>query len=126
MLLNLELVTKIEEFDEFVRLYLTSGDIEEVDKGTFISALTTSNSGYFTYEQKPTTGFDGLDNDDIEDVTNLSDGNLVPDSALNDAKPNAVVEGADVIWEDDDGSEITPEEVAHVVRLLKTQGIRLS
>lgn len=125
-MVNLELLTKVEEYDEFVRIYMTSGDVEEIDVKTFRSAIIASGTQYMKYEKQPevVNDFNALDNSDIEDVTDLSDGNLVAEEALAPANQNnAVVEGSDVTDEED---AVSPEEIAYVLRLLRENKITLS
>lgn len=109
--------------EDFVRLYLVSGDIEEVTNRSFQSALTASGSEVYEFkgaqERDPianTTEFERLDGSDIEDVTNLSDGNMVQEAALADPHDNAQVEGSEAVYEDED--EVSPEDVFRVIQEL--------
>lgn len=120
-MVNLDQICKVEVMGDYYRLYLVSGDVEEVDKKTFMSAIQSSGSQFMTYTEEPeVASFDNIDNDDVEDITDLSDGTLVADEDL--AEPirnNATVEGSEEVG-------ITAEEIAHVIRILKTQNVTLS
>lgn len=124
LFLNLALITKMERpSEDFVRLYLVSGDIEEVTNRSFQSALTASGSEVYEFkgvqERDPianTTEFERLDGSDIEDVTNLSDGTLVQEAALAEPHDNAQVEGAEAVYDEDD--EVSPLEVFRVIQEL--------
>ncbi|QQK87917.1 hypothetical protein pSalSNUABM01_048 [Salmonella phage pSal-SNUABM-01] len=109
--------------EDFVRLYLVSGDIEEVTNRSFQSALTASGSEVYEFkgpqERDPvanTTEFERLDGSDIEDVTNLSDGTLVQEAALAEPHDNAQVEGAEAVYDEDD--EVSPLDVFRVIQEL--------
>lgn len=97
-MVNLSLITKIEEFDEFFRIYLVSGDVEEIEHDSFMSALNASETGYFKYKvdevAEPKTAIRGVSDSDIEDMTTLSDGTLVNDWDLAEPTSNSVVEGS--------------------------------
>ncbi|UIW10566.1 hypothetical protein PQC38_gp090 [Aeromonas phage BUCT695] len=92
VMINLDNVCKVEECENFVRLYLVSGDIEEVEIKTFFSAVNSSGTQYMKVTQSPKEEFDSLDQSDIEDVTDLSDGTMVDDSDLAPAVENSVAE----------------------------------
>lgn len=101
-MVNLNQITKIEEFDEFYRIYLVSGDVEEIEHDSFMSALNASKAGYFKYkvtqEIPVDTAMMGVTDDDIEDMTNLSPTEIVPNSALSEGDMgNAYSEGSDVV-----------------------------
>ncbi|QQG33660.1 hypothetical protein PQC34_gp074 [Cronobacter phage A24] len=100
-MVNLSLITKIEEFDEFFRIYLVSGDIEEIEHDSFMSALNASETGYFKYQvqaKEVNTAMMGISDDDIEDMTNLSSVEVVPESALSDGNTgNAYAEGSSAV-----------------------------
>lgn len=84
--------------DNFYRLYLVSGDVEEVDFESFQSALVASGSNFFRFQasaEKAQDGYDSLDDADVEDVTNLSEGYLVGPDELFDPVDNAHVEGSE-------------------------------
>ena len=114
---------------DYVRLYLVSGDIEEVTERSFQSAMTASGSEVYEFkgaqERDPvanTTEFDRLDGSDIEDVTGLSDGNLVQEAALAEPRDNAQVEGAEAVY-DGDGDELDPKEVLRVIQELGLEDV---
>lgn len=123
--LNLETVQKFDPKDGYIRLYLTSGDIEEVTTKSWESSVIASGSEVFEFkgarprEDMPgrKTEFERLDGSDVEDVTNLSDGNLVPESALSDPRDNAVVEGSQVD-ESEFEDDISAQEVIDVINRL--------
>lgn len=98
-MVNLSLITKIEEFDEFFRIYLVSGDVEEIEHDSFMSALNASETGYFKYKvdevAEPKTAIRGVSDSDIEDMTTLSDGTLVNDWDLAEPTTNTIVEGSE-------------------------------
>lgn len=100
-MVNLSLITKIEEFDEFFRIYLVSGDVEEIEHDSFMSALNASETGYFKYQvqaKEVNTAMMGVSDDDIEDMTNLSSVEVVPESALSDGNTgNAYAEGSSAV-----------------------------
>ena len=100
-MVNLSLITKIEEFDEFFRIYLVSGDVEEIEHDSFMSALNASESGYFKYQvqaKELNTAMMGVTDDDIEDMTNLSTEEVVPNSVLSDGNVgNAYAEGSSAV-----------------------------
>lgn len=128
--LNLELIVKMEEHSnsDFVRLYLASGDIEDVAMKELNSAMAASGSGFYRFEGNPKAkaGFEALDDSDIEDVTDLSDGNMVDEVDLAPANTNnAQAEGSTVV-DDEDGKPITAEEVAYVIQKLRENGFNLS
>ena len=120
-MVNLETIAKYEDREDFIRLYFVSGDVDEVTKTTWESALVASGSNAFKYEDGSKTkavtgdGYDRLDTSDVEDITNLSDGDMVPENALSSPVENAMVEGADAIYDEDDG-DITAEDVLRVVQ----------
>lgn len=105
--------------EDVVRLFLVSGDIEEVTSRTFQSAMTASGGGVFAFtgpqpvdQSQSGTDFDRLDGSDIEDVTDLSDGDLVREGNLSDPVDNAQIEGGDL----DETDEVAPEDVLNVLR----------
>lgn len=112
-------------------MYLPTGDIEEVTRKSWESALIHSGSNAYTYQQvdqpapvSPTSTYDGLDTTDVEDVTNLSDGNLVPENALSGPVDNAVVEGSDAVY--DEETDIDPKDVLTVIRELGLKDVSAS
>lgn len=114
--------------EDFVRVYLVSGDIEEVTNRSFQSALTASGSEVYEFKgaqlKDPvanTTEFERLDGSDIEDVTDLSDGNMVPDTNLSEPVDNAIVEGSVAVYEDND--EVSPLEVFRVIQELGLEDV---
>lgn len=100
-MVNLHQISKIEEFDEFFRIYLVSGDVEEIEHDSFMSALNSSKTGYFKYqltEAVENTSIRGVSDDDVEDMVGLSSEEIVPNSALADANINNVYpEGSGVV-----------------------------
>lgn len=122
LMVNLDQICKVEEFDEFFRLYLVSGDVEEVDRRSFTSAIKSSGAQYMAFadEDVTPTGFDAVSDDDIEDVSDLSDGHMVDEAHL--AEPtagNAVVEGSDVIDPRDVLANMSKEQLIKVLATLK-------
>lgn len=100
-MVNLSQITKIEEYDEFYRIYLVSGDVEEIEHDSFMSALNASEAGYFKYQvqAKPLdTAMAGVTDDDIEDMSDLSPTEIVPNSVLSEGDTgNAYAEGSDAV-----------------------------
>lgn len=119
--MNLESIVKIENHPTFVRLYLPSGDIEEVTKSSWESAVIASGSNTYSFtgedSSKSVPDYDNLDTSDVEDVTNLSDGQMVPEIALSEPQDNAVIEGSDATYTEDE-DKVQPEEVYRVIKSL--------
>lgn len=121
-MVNLELIVKYEDLSDFTRLYFVSGDVDEVTKSSWESALVASGSNAYKYDTSaprpgpaPKGSYDVLDNTDVEDVTNLSDGDMVPENALSAPMDNARVEGEVAFYDEDEGEPVTAEEVLGVV-----------
>lgn len=122
-MVNLSLITKIEEFDEFFRIYLVSGDIEEIEHDSFMSALNASESGYFKYQvqaKELDTAMKGISDDDIEDMTNLSNEEVVPNSELSDGSVgNAYSEGSSAVDVRDVINNMSKEELIALLAKLQ-------
>lgn len=124
---------KIEDHNDFIRIYLPSGDIDEVTSKSWESALVASGSNAYQYkvEDRPKAtdnkvypvgaGYDVLDSNDVEDVTNLSDGSMVPEVALSAPVDNAVVEGAEAVY--DEATDLDPKDVLSVIRGLGLEDV---
>lgn len=118
-MVNLDQIVKLEEFDEFVRIYLTSGDIEEVEKGSFFSAIQTSGSEYYKHKDEVSeeTSLTGVSDDDVTDLTGLYDEEIVPNEALSDANiNNRQLEGSQI---KDWLSSKTKEELIELLKVLE-------
>lgn len=101
-MVNLHQISKIEEYDEFFRVYLVSGDVEEVSRASLMSALNADGSGYLRYSEQiegeelpDNTAMAGVSDDDIEDMTGLSSEEIVADADLSEGSVgNAYPEGS--------------------------------
>lgn len=123
-MVNLDQICKVEVYGDFYRLYLVSGDVEEVDRKTFMSAVQTSGAQFMTFDEQPgpSVPFDELSSDDVEDVSDLSDGNLVDEAMLGvPTSSNACVEGASVIDPRDVLSSMSKEQLLKVLATLKAE-----
>lgn len=122
-MVNLSLITKIEEYDEFFRIYLVSGDIEEIERDSFMSALSVSETGYLKYkvESKPqNTAMDGVSDDDIEDMTGLSSEEIVAESDLSEGSMgNAYPEGSSAVSMKDVINNMSKEELIALLAKLQ-------
>lgn len=105
--------------DGNLQVYLSSGDVEFLTASSVTRVL--SDAGIPVISIVPETeSFNDLDQTDIEDVTDLSDGTMVSESSLDDANlNNAVVEGS--ASEDSDTTEsylsrLTDSELEDCVR----------
>lgn len=121
-MVNLDQICKVEVMGDYYRLYLVSGDVEEVDKKTFMSAIQSSGAQFMTFSEEPQTAtFDNIDNDDVEDVTGLSSGDLVPESDLAAPASNSWAEGSDVVDPRDVLANMSKDQLLRVLATLKAE-----
>lgn len=126
-MVNLHQISKIEEYDEFFRIYLVSGDVEEVSRSSLLSALNADGSGYLRYsesvegEEVPVnSAMAGVTDDDIEDMTGLSSEEIVAEADLSEGKVgNAYPEGSDVVSVRDVINNMTKDELIALLAKLQ-------
>lgn len=118
LFVNMETLESVEfKVQGRASLTLVSGKVLEVTRSSYESALIASGSNCFEFKggDVPKTDYDALDNSDVEDITDLSDGTLVREGNLEEPRENAQVEGSVAV---DEGDDIDPKDVVKVIQEL--------
>lgn len=93
-MVNLDQIVKAEDKGDYYRIYFASGDVEEVETTSLLNAIQLDEGGVYKFKSEE-VDFSEVSDDDVEDMTDLSDGNMVGEADLaTPSQCNAQVEGS--------------------------------